>query len=286
MLTMHANGGRPGTAGVREQVDSAETEDDAVAIVTAAFGARLETMLQLLVGVVHKNNGLERPIIDLGIDSLVAIEIRTWFPKQLDREVSIVKILGGETVLKISVTAANNLLTNRKELPPGADEPKASNKGVEKAANITVDSNAISADSSGNSSNNSSAVVDKSGSEFESPKETASSSDDGGDEAGNTTQDAKDIVPEPFIIREAPISVAQSRFWFVHKHSDNPAACNNAFYYRLQGRVNSARLQYALRLVAATTSASVHVTTPASKTAIRCRAFRHRPSRQSALLLL
>ncbi|KAK1657167.1 hypothetical protein BDP55DRAFT_567859, partial [Colletotrichum godetiae] len=120
-----------GGTGVREQVARSETEDDAVAAVAAAFGAKLETMLQLPKGAVHESNGLERPIVDLGIDSLVAVEIRTWFLKELDTEVPIVKILGGETVLEVSAKAAKKMLADRKEVPPKIEEKKGI-KAVEK----------------------------------------------------------------------------------------------------------------------------------------------------------
>jgi len=38
------------------------------------------------------------PIIDFGIDSLVAVEIRTWFLKEADQDVPILKILGGSSI--------------------------------------------------------------------------------------------------------------------------------------------------------------------------------------------
>ncbi|KAL2883645.1 hypothetical protein SGCOL_000789 [Colletotrichum sp. CLE4] len=268
-----------GGTGVREQVARSETEDDAVAAVAAAFGAKLETMLQLPKGAVHESNGLERPIVDLGIDSLVAVEIRTWFLKELDTEVPIVKILGGETVLEVSAKAAKKMLADRKEVPPKIEEKKGI-KAVEKVVQassevvkqtpgaapvsdvvtpVSVDSNLASA---GNSSSSSSSIVENSGSGSDTPK-TATTDDEeeeggGGGEHQDQLKDKPDLKKNvglllgPVIVREAAMSAAQSRFWFVHKHSDNPAACNNAFYYRLRGRscVNPARLRHALRLVA------------------------------------
>ncbi|KXH45471.1 hypothetical protein CNYM01_00860 [Colletotrichum nymphaeae SA-01] len=267
----HGDGRSSGGAGVREQVAHAETEDDAVAAVAAAFGAKLETMLQLPKGAVHESNGLERPIVDLGIDSLVAVEIRTWFLKELDTEVPIVKILGGETVLEVSAKAAKKMLADRKEIPPKIDEKKEVNE-VEKGTQalkelvkqtpkaalapdvttpIPLDSSLVS---TGNSSSSSS-IVEHSGSGSDSPKTAATDDEEEGEEEHQDQPKRMDSVvrPDPVIIREAPMSAAQSRFWFVHKHSDNPSACNNAFYYRLRGRrrLNAARLRHALRLVAA-----------------------------------
>ncbi|KAK1726269.1 uncharacterized protein BDZ83DRAFT_616985 [Colletotrichum acutatum] len=268
----HGDGRSSGSAGVREQVAQAETEDDAIAAVAAAFGAKLETMLQLPKGAVHESNGLERPIVDLGIDSLVAVEIRTWFLKELDTEVPIVKILGGETVLEVSAKAAKKMLADRKEVSPKVDEKKEV-KEVEKVIQapkelvkqtptaalspdvvtpIPVDSSLVSTENSSSSSS----IVEHSESGSDSPK-TATTDDEeekGEEEHQGQAKKIDPVIrPDPVIVREAPMSAAQCRFWFVHKHSDNPAACNNAFYYRLRGRrrVNTARLRHALRVVAA-----------------------------------
>lgn len=42
--------------------------------------------------------GVNVPIIDFGIDSLVAVEIRSWFSLETDQDVPVLKILGGATV--------------------------------------------------------------------------------------------------------------------------------------------------------------------------------------------
>lgn len=99
--------GSNGTSGnVKQIVEEAETEGEAVAAVTAAFCAKLETILQLPEGSVN----ISRPIIDLGIDSLVAVEIRTWFLKELGADIPVVKILGGDTIEQVSTLATKKLM--------------------------------------------------------------------------------------------------------------------------------------------------------------------------------
>ncbi|KAL6364627.1 hypothetical protein LRP88_01747 [Fusarium phalaenopsidis] len=252
--------GRHAGANVYEKVAQAETEDDAVAAVAVAFGAKLESILQLPAGAVHERSGLERPIVDLGIDSLVAVEIRTWLLKEFNIEVPVVRILGGETVLQVCVQAAKRILTDRKvdvdkqtptpttnkssttkkttdvvtETPKIPAKPKSTTQAFV-ADQVPTVAPPVMVDSSttGRSSNGGSSPVNLSGTD--SPTSDLEKNDD--------------AAPGPIIIREAPMSAAQSRFWFVSKHSDNPAACNTAFYYRLQGRVNTVRLRHALQLV-------------------------------------
>jgi hypothetical protein len=38
------------------------------------------------------------PLIDLGVDSLVAVEIRTWFAQEAGADVAVLKILGGPSI--------------------------------------------------------------------------------------------------------------------------------------------------------------------------------------------
>lgn len=58
---------------------------------TAAFLAQLESMLRLAASSVDANC----PIIDLGVDSLVAVEVRAWFLKVVGKDMPVLKVLGG-----------------------------------------------------------------------------------------------------------------------------------------------------------------------------------------------
>lgn len=64
-------------------------------IVQEAFMAMLQGLLQLSAPITNA----ARPLIELGIDSLLAIEIRSWLHNELDFQVSILKVLGGISIL-------------------------------------------------------------------------------------------------------------------------------------------------------------------------------------------
>ncbi|KAF5663828.1 polyketide synthase [Fusarium heterosporum] len=115
----------PGSVGnVKQSIEEAESQEEAVVAVTKAFCGKLETMLQLASGSVN----IARPIIDIGIDSLVAVEIRTWFLKELGADVPVVKILGGDTVEQVSTLATKKVMAriieNKTSQPQ--DETKSS----------------------------------------------------------------------------------------------------------------------------------------------------------------
>ncbi|KAK0120184.1 polyketide synthase [Cadophora gregata] len=108
-------GGMASSGNIKRQVIEAPTEDDAIAVVLEAFCKKLEFVLQLPAGSVK--DSAQRAVIDLGIDSLVAVEIRTWFIKELGAEVPVLKILGGDTVLQICVLATKKVMAANMKTP-------------------------------------------------------------------------------------------------------------------------------------------------------------------------
>lgn len=100
---------------------------------TDSFAAKLKTSLQIEDSVSILNMSAE----ELGLDSLVAVDIRSWFVKELNVEMPVLKILGGFTVAEL-VSAAQEQLPESftpnigKEIDPAL---KATAR-VEKSAKI------------------------------------------------------------------------------------------------------------------------------------------------------
>ncbi|OJI97249.1 hypothetical protein ASPVEDRAFT_24220 [Aspergillus versicolor CBS 583.65] len=92
---------------VRKLAIEAQSEEDAVAVIVGAFSTKLESILQLPPGSVGESP--KQPLVEFGIDSLVAVEIRTWFVRELGAEVPVVKILGGDSVLQLCQIAVQSV---------------------------------------------------------------------------------------------------------------------------------------------------------------------------------
>ncbi|RYP13804.1 hypothetical protein DL767_010583 [Monosporascus sp. MG133] len=106
--------GAASSGSLRQQLESGTaSEEEVAADVLEAFCGKLGAILQLPVESVKDN--AQRPIIDLGIDSLVAVEIRTWFLKELGAEVPVVKILGGDTPVQVCMTATKKVLARSRK---------------------------------------------------------------------------------------------------------------------------------------------------------------------------
>lgn len=98
------------TQSVQQQISSASTLEDALKILQVHFIAKLAIMLNLT----PDSTSEDTVLIDLGIDSLVATEVRAWFLKEADTDVSITTILGGSTVTerKVLIQKCSAIYTN------------------------------------------------------------------------------------------------------------------------------------------------------------------------------
>ncbi|RDL35876.1 uncharacterized protein BP5553_06488 [Venustampulla echinocandica] len=78
----------------------ANTENEVYEILKESFLAKLQVVLQLdLEG--KGDSIIEKGADSLGIDSLIAVEIRSWFLKEFLVDIQVLKILGGATIGEI-----------------------------------------------------------------------------------------------------------------------------------------------------------------------------------------
>jgi hybrid polyketide synthase/nonribosomal peptide synthetase ACE1 len=96
------------TAGerVRVQLQSANGPDAAYTIIRDALVIHLKRMLRMT-----EEDKLEESVglVDQGVDSLVAVDIRAWFLKELDVDVPTLKIMGGASIANLVETAVENM---------------------------------------------------------------------------------------------------------------------------------------------------------------------------------
>ncbi|KAL2864256.1 uncharacterized protein BJX67DRAFT_383918 [Aspergillus lucknowensis] len=97
-------------APVKVLLHDAATHEAVADILRVSFIAKLRVMLQLSAEEAQERfTKLDQGADDLGIDSLVAVEIRTWFLKELSVDVPVLKILGGSTIAELLEFALENL---------------------------------------------------------------------------------------------------------------------------------------------------------------------------------
>lgn len=181
------------------------------------------------------------PLIQLGIDSLVAVEVRGWFLKEIQMDMPVLKVLGGGSVADLCQQAMEKLPGSL--LPNIGSEPKVAQSAwprSEKAPRSDISSTASVGTSSGRQSpldtpathlSPSASIVDLAG--------TA--------EKASNIQRADQVLAA--YVKSELVSYAQSRFWFLRHLIEDQTAFNVAFYYRITGNLRIGDFERAVRLV-------------------------------------
>ncbi|KAM3068355.1 hypothetical protein ACMFMG_009492 [Clarireedia jacksonii] len=234
---------------VSVQLETATTKEEALDILKECFANKLQVILQLSADQVN----YEIPLVELGIDSLVAVEVRSWFLKELKTDMPVLKVLGGGSVTNLCQQTLDKLPA--KMLPNlGAEKPAKS-----KAMNVEtkIDPKISESTVAGSESSRAATSVASSGSQ--SPSSPGSppiklapqtSLTDLGQTEG-TKHTKKTIVekPRPAFIKTEQISFAQSRFWFLRLLLEDQTTFNVTFYYKVLGDLRINDLERAFRMV-------------------------------------
>ncbi|KXJ94940.1 polyketide synthetase [Microdochium bolleyi] len=226
---------------VTASLAGATTSEEVLEIVQGGFLAKLENLLKSELA--SGGNALSLRTDEIGVDSLVAVEIRTWFLKTLQVNVPVLKILGGASIGDILDHAVAQL---PKDLTPNIGAAGAPDlKGTAAPQPVAVNGEQISRlqdqtapATSFDSSAGSTVTPDVSSSPSTPPNGTAI--------------EENQAPPEPTdeILRNGPLSHSQSMFWFVHKFAQDPSTLNHTGLFRLSGRIRVAKLRAAVERVA------------------------------------
>ncbi|KAL4864872.1 hypothetical protein BDV12DRAFT_200687 [Aspergillus spectabilis] len=98
--------GTTATGSIKALLDAVTSIDDVPDIVSAALIAKVRSKLNLSEDVAVTK---DTPIRDLGIDSLVAVDLRTWFARELGVDIPLLQIMGGSTVGELTAAAVPKL---------------------------------------------------------------------------------------------------------------------------------------------------------------------------------
>ncbi|KAI9146786.1 hybrid nrps pks [Paramyrothecium foliicola] len=101
-----SRGGFEGYQNLKQSLGDAKSEKETASIIQNAFSKDLEVMLQMAPDTIKP----ERLLTSLGLDSLIAVEIRQWFQKALNVDISVLQILKGNSVVDICTKIAKEFI--------------------------------------------------------------------------------------------------------------------------------------------------------------------------------
>ncbi|PYH34820.1 uncharacterized protein BO87DRAFT_435336 [Aspergillus neoniger CBS 115656] len=249
--------GRVGASGSKSSVKSllqqAGSVEEAEGIVLDAFTTRLKTLLRMST---EQPLDVNSSLVGQGIDSLVAIDIREWFGRELEIDMPIIKILGGSSIVAlvkgclhdISETMINlNSPSGEGQSGPGKPRalaaltpgPESKPPGAESGIIRSDRKNSISSSSDSDSVGTSSHYGT---SDTEPEEESTCEPLIDMDLRQSTIQSATEKV--------MPMSFDQARFWFMQHALQDPSALNMGHCWYIEGSLDLPRLRKAVTTVA------------------------------------
>ncbi|KAK2624902.1 hypothetical protein QTJ16_006095 [Diplocarpon rosae] len=176
---------------------------------------------------------LEKSPDDLGVDSLVAVDLRSWFMGELGVDLPMLKIINAPSVQELGRSALDIL--------PRHLIPKVSESGCKAISSAPVEASAIQEPSPSTSSL--APPSDVTNDTASTASETTTSTPAAVKKGFSDTMPSSSASLSPpeskggleMLQRVVPMSFGQSRFWFMRKYIENPTAFNITWMVRCHG---------------------------------------------------
>ncbi|MCJ1434188.1 hypothetical protein MMC27_003555 [Xylographa pallens] len=268
------------TESARILLERARTRDDIAQILQGAILDKLEHMLQLSAEIANDHaTFLEQGMDSLGIDSLVAVEVRSWMLREIDVDIPVLKILG-ETSVRDIVNIAQDKLPE--ELVPNLGQPGSADlpalgalrkkpvTALPKSGPTPVSAELLRQPEKDAPSQNGCSVVPSTAKSIMTPDKTESvgSGVEADAESSNTSVSASlqgfNLPPKPMnpppsqpspvrlaspvlgLEKTVPMSWSQSRFWVMNQIVEDPSAFNVSCHLELTGELEPGKLARAV----------------------------------------
>ncbi|KAL4867509.1 hypothetical protein BDV12DRAFT_198202 [Aspergillus spectabilis] len=195
---------------VKQLLQSASTPEEHRHILEESFLSKLGRILQVPSNAIDSSV----PLVNLGVDSLMAVEVRTWFIKEVEVDIPMLKVLGGACVSDLCKHASAKLRKEGKVKTESVsgDDQKPTIMTPECTAQASGDEESSSPDETSLVPSKLSLVADLS--------------------RATTPPAAPAFSHFTWVER---MSFAQSRLWFLIQYVDDPTTYNVTISYKVTG---------------------------------------------------
>ncbi|CZR52449.1 related to fusarin C cluster-polyketide synthase/NRPS [Phialocephala subalpina] len=195
---------------IKQRLMAATSVEQKSEIIRGDFLLKMSRILQAAV----ENIDISQPLLALGVDSLMAMEIRSWFLGQIDVDMPVLKVLGGGSVSTLcSDAAALVKISAEPEKVEQESIPSEASMSSAPSRSMTPDLLATPPSTPGMLSE-----------EFQWVSREGSDSGE---------YDGIELIPG--MERVGRMSFSQERLWFLQSFLTNPATYNITLAYRIKG---------------------------------------------------
>ncbi|CAH0038987.1 unnamed protein product, partial [Clonostachys rhizophaga] len=206
------------------QLAQAKTRAQVSGMITEAFTQKLYSVFQMDENMMNLAELIQKRIDEMGIDSLMAVEIRSWFMTNLEVNIPILKILGGITVAELIKTAADTIpdrLVPGLVSEEGADRAVVEKTSVEEPNSAGHDSGIEVNESLDDTNDSNSSIQDQTTQPDDTPAVPSQSV----------------VTSQPKFVKTSKLSYSQDMFWFVWSFLEDKSSLNHTAWGRVTGQV-------------------------------------------------
>jgi len=236
--------GRQGQA-IREELVRAldDSFEDGVKVASDGFAALMGIILQRDASKIDIN----APLVTLGIDSLVAVEIRSWFLKELSVEVPVLEILGGASLTALCRVSVNTFNQNHRKDKISVGDSE-SNSDHQSGSILPKDFETDAKDKSTTPSDDAGfSVLQPSATPDDVSCRSLSSNDDSVEPTSPSTQVSG--YKSLDYVRTGDMSSAQARLYFLHQYLEDKSPYTIGYVGKYEGRLDIQRFEAAIKEV-------------------------------------
>ncbi|CRG87308.1 Nonribosomal peptide synthetase 14 [Talaromyces islandicus] len=202
----HASTGGPLTSGsvdVKSQIESITSMDDAVEVIEPAFVTKVRRKLQVPVDEALPRDSM---LVDLGFDSLMAVDLRTWFIKEIGVDVPVLQLLSGSSIAQIVQEASARLVEKL-----GLGQQDVSSSPIPDLSSVEPESTSSESSSSNN----------------------RDSEHTGSDITPPSSKEDLESTSSPKFEKVERLSFSQARYWFLNSLMDDKTTHNVTMLFNL-----------------------------------------------------
>ncbi|KAL0941432.1 beta-ketoacyl synthase domain-containing protein [Colletotrichum truncatum] len=201
---------------IKDRLMAAHSLDEVRDIVIDGLATKLRSTLQIPP---EDSVDIVSPLIDQGVDSLGAVTIGTWFSKQLNLDLPLLKVLGGASISDLAMEAAERLPSSA--IPLVQDGSRNDDDGDGKV------------DSLGDGSKDGSSTEEESGTRTPLTE----------------PEDMDNEAKDPVIVRQEQMSLAQEYSWILQQQADDPTIFNSTIGMFMEGPIDLTRLSAVVNIM-------------------------------------
>ncbi|KAI1387791.1 lovastatin nonaketide synthase [Hypoxylon trugodes] len=242
---------------LRQKLESVQTVAEAAEAYYELFCRKIESMMKIPWASIN----IKAPLSDLGLDSLLGVEIRTWLIQNMHTDVPLLKILGSDSIFSICAIAAQNLI-QRKGLASEAEVIVGSRTAPKVELSVPEEESAsfnsgspvfVISDSQGSSTPNTQHSSKGTPSLSQSSQSSPEIQDTPLSSASSVSElplasEPQDDKPQSIIDfkQTGRVSFAQASLHFLQNFLDDPTTFNVTAHYAINGLLNVTRFKRAL----------------------------------------